>query len=43
MGGGEGGCERAGGQVEGGPSLPLGHRRWYCVPSKQQDCTQTTG
>ena len=43
MGGGGGGCKRVRGQVEGGPSLPLGHRQWHCVPSRQQDCTQTTG
>ena len=32
-----------GGQAEGGASLPLGHRQWCCVPSRRQECTQTTG
>ena len=32
-----------GGQAKGGPSLPLGYRQWCCVPSRWQECTQTSG
>ena len=42
MGGGRGGGG-GGWQVEGGPSLPLGHRQWCCALNRRQECTQTTG
>ena len=29
----------AGGQAEGGPSLPLGHIEWCCALNRQQGCT----
>ena len=31
-----------GGQAKVGPFLLLGHTQWCCVPSRQQECTQTT-
>ena len=40
MGGGNG-VVLVSGQAKGGPSLPLGHRWWCCVPSRQQECTYT--
>ena len=39
--GGQEGVE-VGGQIEGGPSLPLGHRQWCCALNRRQGYTQTT-